>query len=76
MRSATVEKAGLRLICHQNEVGLRHRDDPTIIGWMHGDGRQRAVVGTGKGYDRPFRRTRLSPTSNESTLPILHDPSC
>ena len=34
---ATLQKAGLRLICHQNEVGLRHRDDSVIIGWMHGD---------------------------------------
>jgi len=33
----TLQKAGLRLICHQNEVGLRHRDDSVIIGWMHGD---------------------------------------
>ena len=34
---ATLEKAGLRLICHQNEVGLRHRENSVIIGWMHGD---------------------------------------
>ena len=25
------------VICDQNRVGLAHRDDPTIIGWMHGD---------------------------------------
>src|SRR4030095_15367766 len=34
---AALEKSGLRLICRQNEVGLRHRDDSVIIGWMHGD---------------------------------------
>ena len=25
------------LICSQNKVGLAHKDDPTIVGWMHGD---------------------------------------
>jgi hypothetical protein len=34
---ARLTKAGMRVICDQNEVGLRHRDDPIIIGWMHGD---------------------------------------
>jgi hypothetical protein len=52
---ATVEKAGLRLICHQNEVGLRHRDDSTIIGWMHGDEPDNAQsLGDGKGYGPPI----------------------
>src|SRR5258708_7792764 len=32
-----LSKAGMRLICEQNEVALRHLDDRTIIGWMHGD---------------------------------------
>src|SRR6267143_1420492 len=27
---ATLKNAGMRVICHQNEVGLRHRDDPAI----------------------------------------------
>ena len=27
----------MRVICHQNKLGLAHKDDPTIIGWMHGD---------------------------------------
>ncbi|MBK8979300.1 MAG: hypothetical protein IPM29_25665 [Planctomycetes bacterium] len=29
--------AGMPVICDQNEVGLAHRDDPLIAGWMHGD---------------------------------------
>jgi hypothetical protein len=29
--------AGMRVICEQNQVGLAHRSDPTIAGWMHGD---------------------------------------
>ena len=34
---AALKKAGLWAICGQNEAGLRHRADPTIIGWMHND---------------------------------------
>lgn len=34
---SALKKAGMQTICRQNAVGLRHIDDPTIIGWMHGD---------------------------------------
>ncbi len=34
---ATLKKFGLRVICEQNAVALRHLDDPTICAWMHGD---------------------------------------
>jgi hypothetical protein len=34
---AALKAAGMRLICAQNRVGLAHKDDPTIVGWMHGD---------------------------------------
>ncbi|MFC1714466.1 hypothetical protein ACFL6S_12430 [Candidatus Poribacteria bacterium] len=34
---AELKKAGMQVICSQNKVGLAHKDDPTIIGWMHGD---------------------------------------
>lgn len=34
---AKLKQAGLRTVCAQNEVGLRHLDDPTIIAWMHND---------------------------------------
>lgn len=27
----------MQVICYQNEVGLKHIDDPTIIAWMHVD---------------------------------------
>ncbi len=29
--------AGMPVVCEQNRVGLAHRDDPIIVGWMHGD---------------------------------------
>jgi hypothetical protein len=32
-----LKQAGMRLICEQNPSALRHLEDPTIIGWMHGD---------------------------------------
>ena len=34
---ATLKAAGMPVICEQNEVGLAHKMDKTIIGWMHGD---------------------------------------
>ena len=34
---AALRKAGMPVICKQTEMGLRHKDDPIIIGWMHGD---------------------------------------
>lgn len=32
-----LKAAGMHLICSQNRVGLAHKDDPTIVAWMHGD---------------------------------------
>lgn len=34
---AALKSAGMPVICEQNAVGLAHQDDPTIVGWMHGD---------------------------------------
>jgi len=34
---AALKRAGMPVICEQNAVGLAHRDDPIIAGWMHGD---------------------------------------
>jgi hypothetical protein len=34
---AALKSSGMQVICHQNRVGLAHRGDPTIVGWMHGD---------------------------------------
>jgi hypothetical protein len=50
-----LKKAGMKVICHQNEVGLRHIDDPAIIGWMHGDEPDNAQsLGQGRGYGPPI----------------------
>ena len=34
---ADLKREGMSVICDQNEVGLAHRNDPTIVAWMHGD---------------------------------------
>src|SRR5437870_2324146 len=34
---AALKAAGMHVICGQTPVGLAHKDDPTIVGWMHGD---------------------------------------
>ena len=34
---ADLKKHGMGVICSQNPVGLEHKDDPTILAWMHGD---------------------------------------
>lgn len=32
-----LKNADMRVICEQNTVGLAHKDDKIIVGWMHGD---------------------------------------
>ena len=47
---AQLREAGMRVVCDQDEVGLRHRDDPTIMAWMHGDEPDNAQSLPGGGY--------------------------
>ena len=57
---AALAKAGMPVICAQNQVGLAHRDDPTIVGWMHGDEPDNAQsLGEGKGYGPPVRPQKV-----------------
>jgi hypothetical protein len=52
---AVLSRAGMKVVCEQNEVGRRHLDDATIIGWMHGDEPDNAQsLGDGKGYGPPI----------------------
>ncbi len=34
---AALKAAGMPVVCAQNEVGLAHKEDKTIVAWMHGD---------------------------------------
>jgi hypothetical protein len=55
-----LKEAGMRVICGQNAVGLRHLDDPTIVGWMHGDEPDNAQsLGSGKGYGPPVPPAKI-----------------
>jgi hypothetical protein len=52
---AALKKAGLHVICDQNEVALRQRNDPTIIAWMHGDEPDNAQsLGEDRGWGPPI----------------------
>jgi hypothetical protein len=52
---AGLKEAGMKVICEQNAVGLKHLDDPTIFGWMHGDEPDNAQsLGRGQGYGPPI----------------------
>lgn len=52
---AVLKKAGMRVICGQNAIGLEHRDDPGIVAWMHGDEPDNAQsLGQGKGWGPPI----------------------
>ncbi len=55
-----LKAAGMKVICHQNEAALQRRDDPTIIGWMHGDEPDNAQsLGSGQGYGPPIPPERI-----------------
>ena len=52
---AALKAADMQVICAQNAVGLKHRDDPIIAGWMHGDEPDNAQPRKdGKGYGPPI----------------------
>jgi Zn ribbon nucleic-acid-binding protein len=57
---AELKRNGMRLICSQNDVGLKHLDDPTIVAWMHGDEPDNArSLGKGKGYGPPVTPAKV-----------------
>ncbi len=50
-----LREAGMPVICAQNRVGLEHRDDPIIVGWMHDDEPDNAQsLGEGRGWGPPI----------------------
>ena len=52
---AELKRNEMYVICSQNPVGLTHKDDPTIIGWMHGDEPDNAQALRGSnGYGPPI----------------------
>ncbi len=52
---AELKRHGMPVICDQNEYALKHLDEKTIVGWMHGDEPDNAQsLGKGKGYGPPI----------------------
>jgi hypothetical protein len=57
---ADLKQHGMPVICAQNAVGLQHRNDPTIVGWMHGDEPDNAqALPGGKGYGPPIQPSKI-----------------
>ena len=74
---AALKEAGMPVICDQNEVGLKHKDDPTIVGWMHGDEPDNAQsLGKDKGYGPPIPPEKIIADYNrirqaDPTRPVM-----
>jgi hypothetical protein len=72
-----LKNAGMKVICHQNKTALKHVDDPTIIGWMHGDEPDNAQsLGRGKGYGPPILPEKIiedcrNIQAKDPTRPVL-----
>jgi hypothetical protein len=57
---AALKNAGMRVVASQNQAGLRYKDDPMIIAWMHGDEPDNAQSqGEGKGWGPPIAPEKI-----------------
>jgi hypothetical protein len=58
---AELDKHGMKVVCHQNKVGLAHKNKETIIAWMHGDEPDNAQpLGKGKkGWGPPIAPSKI-----------------
>lgn len=74
---AELRAAGMPVICAQNERGLKHRKDSTIIGWLHDDEPDNAQpLKNGKGYGPPVAPSEVVRRYNvmraaDPTRPVL-----
>lgn len=58
---AELQRAGMQVICGQNRLSLEQKDNPVIVGWMHGDEPDNAQsLGQGKGYGPPVPPERIA----------------
>jgi len=56
---AQLRRVGMKVICSLNDVARRHLDDPTIIGWMHGDEPDNAQARAEGGYGPPIAPEKI-----------------
>lgn len=74
---AALDRSGMKLICEQNAVALRHLDDPAIIGWLQPDEPDNAQDRADHhGYDPPIAPQKIVDQYNawkqaDPTRPIL-----
>lgn len=73
---AALSAAGVQVICFQNEVGLAHRDDPTIVAWMNGHEPDNAQRQTDGSWGGPVPTEKVISdyqriSVNDSTRPVL-----
>jgi hypothetical protein len=74
---AALKQHGMPVICDQNEYALKHLDEKTIVGWMHGDEPDNAQsLGKGKGYGPPIPPEKIVAdyrriTAKDPSRPVL-----
>lgn len=67
---------GMRVIAHQNEIGLRYKHDPLIMGWMHDDEPDNAQPKPEGGYGPPIPPLEIindyeRMVTTDSTRPVI-----
>jgi len=73
----TLREAQMPVICSQNEIGLKYKNDPIIVAWMHGDEPDNAQrLKDGSGYGPPIAPQKIFEDykklhAAETTRPIL-----
>ena len=74
---ADLKRFGMPVICDQNDYALKHLDEKTIVGWMHGDEPDNAQsLGKGKGYGPPVPPEKIVEAyrkikQNDPTRPVM-----
>jgi hypothetical protein len=57
---AELKRNGMQVICHQNATALKHKNDPMILAWMHGDEPDNAQAKRGGGgYGPPIASEKI-----------------
>jgi len=74
---AELKRHAMPVICEQNDYALKHLDEKTIVGWMHGDEPDNAQELSGaKGYGPPVTPEKIVEAyrkikANDPTRPIM-----
>jgi hypothetical protein len=55
-----LKAAGMFLVCEQSKTALANKDNPLIVGWMHGDEPDNAQAKQGGGYGPPVPPEKIA----------------